>query len=304
MIGICWQYTVQYAIFDLFSRADNLQSIVATNLSLFAFCQKTDKFSPRQSRQLEFLAQFSTNIRHVSGEANTVADAFSRIDGIHLPVKIDFDAIAKEQKSDSSLESLLKTGSGLDLKPIKFLIGAELIRDVSTGNIRPYVAEKFRKIVFDSMQSLSHPGCELSSGPVFIWNSQPIKRTSLKYLVVILDEKLNWISHIQEQGAKALSHYKKIYSIARPRWGLKQKYKRILYQRVTERVLLYVVSAWALSVSPRLKKIWHQFRGSSSFTLQALTEPLQQQPCRLLQVSCCYILKHMIKEIEFEGLSS
>ncbi|GBM76533.1 hypothetical protein AVEN_83522-1 [Araneus ventricosus] len=103
MIGNYWQYGAQYVIFDSFSRADNLEPIMTTTLSLFAFSQKTDKFSPRKSRQLEFLAQFSTDIRHVSGEANTMADSFSRIDEIHLPVKIDFDSMTKEQETDSSL---------------------------------------------------------------------------------------------------------------------------------------------------------------------------------------------------------
>ncbi|GBN28742.1 Putative protein in type-1 retrotransposable element R1DM [Araneus ventricosus] len=67
---------------------------------------------------------------------------------------------------------------------------------------------------------------KLSRGPVVIWNSQPIKRTtSLKYLGVTLDEKLNWISHIQEQGTKAVSQYQQLCHIAEPKWGLKQKDK-------------------------------------------------------------------------------
>ncbi|GBM81718.1 hypothetical protein AVEN_273234-1 [Araneus ventricosus] len=48
-------------------------------------------------------------------------------------------------------------------------------------------------------------------------------------------------------------------------------------------MLFYGDSAWALSVSPRLEKNWPQFRGSPSFTLPALIEPFQQQPCKLLQ---------------------
>ncbi|GBN26483.1 hypothetical protein AVEN_61557-1 [Araneus ventricosus] len=123
---------------------------------LFAFCQKTDKFSPRQSISLEFLAQFSTDIRHVSGDSNAVADAFSRIDEIHLPVEIDFDTMAKEQKSDSCLESLMRTSSGLEIKPIKLSSGAELMCDVSICTIRPYVLKNFGKTAFDSIHSFSH----------------------------------------------------------------------------------------------------------------------------------------------------
>ncbi|GBN44885.1 hypothetical protein AVEN_206893-1 [Araneus ventricosus] len=100
------------------------------------------------------------------------------------------------------------------------------------------------------------------------------KKNISKIPGIILDEKLNWISHFQEQGAKAVSQYQQLCRIAGPRWGLKQKYKRILYQTVTEKMLLYEASAWALSVSPRLEKNCRQYRGSSSFTLPALTEPL------------------------------
>ncbi|GBM88027.1 hypothetical protein AVEN_27771-1 [Araneus ventricosus] len=68
---------------------------------------------------------------------------------------------------------------------------------------------------------------KLSRGPVVRWNSQPIERTtSLKYLGVILDEKLNWISHIQEQGAKAVSQYQQLCCNSRTKMGAKSKTQR------------------------------------------------------------------------------
>ncbi|GBN38038.1 Putative protein in type-1 retrotransposable element R1DM [Araneus ventricosus] len=145
---------------------------------------------------------------------------------------------------------------------------------------------------------------KLSKGPVVRWRSQPIKRTtSLKYLGVILDEKLNWFSHIQEQGAKAVSQYQHLCRIAGPRWGLKQKYKRILYQTVTERMLLYGASAWALSFSPKLEKklssiqrifllyITCSYRTTPTAALQTITGiiPLHlkaQQEAIFINVTC------------------
>jgi len=41
----------------------------------FAFAQKLDRASPRQSRQLAFIAEFTTDIRHVPAEDNPVTDA-------------------------------------------------------------------------------------------------------------------------------------------------------------------------------------------------------------------------------------
>ncbi|GBN00263.1 hypothetical protein AVEN_38936-1 [Araneus ventricosus] len=105
-------------------------------------------------RQLAF-GSISIDIQHISGDSNAVEDVFSCIDEIHLPVKIiDFDTIAKEQESDNSLEYLMRTGSGLDLKPIKLSSGAKLMCGISTGAIRTYVPETFRKIVFDNVHSL------------------------------------------------------------------------------------------------------------------------------------------------------
>ncbi|GBN43225.1 hypothetical protein AVEN_226460-1 [Araneus ventricosus] len=145
---------------------------------------------------------------------------------------------------------------------------------------------------------------KLSRGPVVRWNSKPIKgTTSLKYLGVILDEKLNWISHIQEQGAKAVSQYQQLCRIAGPRWGLKQKYKRTLYQTVTERMLLYGASAWALSFSPRFENklssiqrifllyITGSYRTTPTAALQTITGimPLHlkaQQEAIFINVTC------------------
>ncbi|GBM85831.1 hypothetical protein AVEN_162141-1 [Araneus ventricosus] len=67
---------------------------------------------------------------------------------------------------------------------------------------------------------------KLSRGPDVRWNYQPIKITaSLKYMGVILDEKLKWISHNQEQEAKAVSQYQQLCRVARPGWGLKKNTK-------------------------------------------------------------------------------
>ena len=49
---------------------------------VYAFQQKLDKASPRQIRQLDFIAQFSTNIEHISGKDNVVADPLSRIEAV------------------------------------------------------------------------------------------------------------------------------------------------------------------------------------------------------------------------------
>jgi cleavage and polyadenylation specificity factor subunit 1 len=44
---------------------------------MYAFQQKRDKCSPRQFNQLNFISQFTTDIRHIPGKDNIVADALS-----------------------------------------------------------------------------------------------------------------------------------------------------------------------------------------------------------------------------------
>jgi cleavage and polyadenylation specificity factor subunit 1 len=45
----------------------------------YAFQQEQDKCSPHQINHLDFVAQFTTNIRHISGQHNVVADALPRV---------------------------------------------------------------------------------------------------------------------------------------------------------------------------------------------------------------------------------
>jgi hypothetical protein len=44
----------------------------------YAFRQKRDKWSPRQFNHSDFVAQFATDKRHISGQDHVVADVLSR----------------------------------------------------------------------------------------------------------------------------------------------------------------------------------------------------------------------------------
>ncbi|GFU90219.1 gag-pol polyprotein [Trichonephila clavipes] len=61
----------------------------------YAFRQKSDKCSPRQIRQLDFISQFTTNIVHIPGSDNIAADVLSRVSTITFPSQIDYDCIAE-----------------------------------------------------------------------------------------------------------------------------------------------------------------------------------------------------------------
>ncbi|KAF8791609.1 hypothetical protein HNY73_006450 [Argiope bruennichi] len=87
--------------------------------------------------------------------------------------------MARKQEVENGLKSSTESGSGLKLKPIELACGSKLMCYVSTDTIRPYVPETFRKIVFDSIHCLTHPGVDpndkLSSS--FKWHGGKISST-------------------------------------------------------------------------------------------------------------------------------
>lgn len=124
----------------------------------FALRQKADKASPRQIRHLDLISQYTSDIRHISGIDNVVADTMSRISAVELNRNIDYDAIAKEQKSDPELQTLLQS-STLCLKLLSAPnSNARLFCNIVDGNIRPYIPEQFRRRIFDNLHGLAHPG--------------------------------------------------------------------------------------------------------------------------------------------------
>jgi hypothetical protein len=80
----------------------------------FAFHQKRDKCSPHQFTHLDFISQFTTNIHHISGQDNIVANALSRVEIITMPVT--HDALAAAQANDDELRTLLVNSTMLQLK--------------------------------------------------------------------------------------------------------------------------------------------------------------------------------------------
>jgi cleavage and polyadenylation specificity factor subunit 1 len=80
----------------------------------YAFQQKRDKCSPRQFNHLDFIAQFTTDIRHISGEDKVVAVALSRVESVTAPPS--HDALAATQDGDNELEALLASSTALRLE--------------------------------------------------------------------------------------------------------------------------------------------------------------------------------------------
>lgn len=138
----------------------------------FAFTKNSDSCSPRQLRHLDFISQFCTDIRHVSGSENVVADALSRIEEIKI---LSFEDLAEAQQTDPELQNLLQNTEGsLQLKAISISDKIKLWCNIEKDRMRPFVPSSHRKIIFDSLHNLSHPGIRATKKLIlerYVWTS-------------------------------------------------------------------------------------------------------------------------------------
>ena len=145
----------------------------------FSLSAHHDHHSPRQARHLDFVAQFTTDIRHIKGSAKTAADALSRMDTnsiIPLILKdINFETMAQLQTTDPELQEMVShpDSSSLTLEGVPLTsTGLTLMCDTSTGKHRPIVPPSMRRQVFDSLHSMSHPGISATQRLItarFVW---------------------------------------------------------------------------------------------------------------------------------------
>lgn len=120
----------------------------------------SDKETPRRARQIIFISEFTSEIRHIEGNDNVVADFFSRIETITCPTAIDFAELARAQETDEQLAKLLLgTNANLRFKRVT-LPGSEnsVVCETTTDRARPYLPSHYRRVAFDAVHSLSHPG--------------------------------------------------------------------------------------------------------------------------------------------------
>ena len=131
----------------------------------FALASSTDR-SPRQTRHLSYVAEFTSDVRHVKGSKNMVADALSRpsCSEVRLPT-IDFQRMAAAQ------DPLDARDTSLEVRSVLWQCSL-LLCDVSQGHPRPLVPSSFRRQVFEALHQLSHPGprpCTKLVAARFVW---------------------------------------------------------------------------------------------------------------------------------------
>lgn len=89
-----------------------------------------------------FIAQFTTDIRHISGKDNITADCLSRINEVSMTNYTNLEA---EQKQDEELNAILRANSNPKLQLITFPDDTKTICDTTTSRVKPFIPQKLRK---------------------------------------------------------------------------------------------------------------------------------------------------------------
>ncbi|GBM36461.1 hypothetical protein AVEN_234838-1 [Araneus ventricosus] len=134
----------------------------------------------------------------------------------------------------------------------------------------------------------------LVSGPRVKWDNQINKSyTSLKYLGVIIDNKLNWVDHLINMKTKLTHLHQKITRIAGTNWRLNKDFRRRLYKTAAERMILHGAAAWAYSLSARQSRLLNSIQ--RKFLIN-VTGAYSTTPTAALQVIKGIVPLHMKAE--------
>ncbi len=137
----------------------------------FSLNTRADKHSPRQARHLSYISQFTD-----TSEDRTMQWLMPRGQNPSSPA-IDFTAMAREQLLDNDLKETINNPNSSSLKLEQTWLddsNTTLLCDSSTGKLRPLVPSNMRRLVFDRLHSLSHPGIRATQKLVadkYVWSS-------------------------------------------------------------------------------------------------------------------------------------
>lgn len=158
-------------------------SVFTDHMPLCSAITSNTERSPRETRQLDFVSQFTRDIRHVSGTNNQAADALSRIDENRISSDLSqlyvIDNLLPSNLRHFSLDEIAEAqASDHDYSYFRNHDNFFLHNNVGyhkQGDIyRPFIPLKLRRALFENIHNLSHPGIKATQKLVskrYYWRS-------------------------------------------------------------------------------------------------------------------------------------
>lgn len=130
-----------------------------------------EAWTSRQQRHLATIAEFLTDVHHLGGKENIVADALSRVPIDAVQIGLSWEELAAAQKDDPEIRDTRTAITGLRLQDVT-RGETTVLCDVSMDHPRPVVPPSLRHRIFDIIHSLSHPGARVTKRLVadcYVW---------------------------------------------------------------------------------------------------------------------------------------
>ena len=140
--------------------------------------KQSDPWSTRQQRHLSYISEHSTDIRHIAGKHNIIADYLSRSpisDTCNqVSMGLDLQALAAAQSTCQDTQSYRTAITGMTVADVPVHEGGpSLLCDTSSSKPRPIVPPGYRRHVFDLLHGLSHPSSRASKELIcsrYVWH--------------------------------------------------------------------------------------------------------------------------------------
>jgi cleavage and polyadenylation specificity factor subunit 1 len=166
--------TYDRELYALYSAADHFEYLIqGSDLVLVTdhkplthmFTQLKNCKHQRRSSQIDYLAQFTNKIVHISGTDNVISDALSRptdVDSVEI-VDLTPEEIADAQSSDPQCQGFRENGyRDHKLENVVCGNGKVMLCSVFKNKFRPMLPPALRYRAFQQIHRLSHPGRKAS----------------------------------------------------------------------------------------------------------------------------------------------
>jgi len=134
----------------------------------------SDTWTARQQRHLSYMAKYTTDVQHLAGTDNVVADTLSRYTAAAVvPTagqQVTTDELASAQAACAATQEMKQRE---DVRVV-IINKQELVCMEQTGSLRPRVPVSLRRRVFESIHGLAHPGMRTSRRMLmshYVWPS-------------------------------------------------------------------------------------------------------------------------------------